>query len=396
MMAKNSKLLIAGGGHSDIPLIVAAKKHGYHVITSGNRPDDLGHAYADEYYREDFSDKGKLLELATHLKISAICACCNDFSALSSAYVAEKMGLEGHDPFDVALTIHHKDRFREFAKQNQIPVPRAFGAVSVDHALEYIDSLTYPVVIKPVDLTGGKGISIVNDKAQAAVSLENAFHISRAKRVVVEEYVQGTRHGFSAFLHNQKVRFYFYDNEHYYKNPFLVAAASTPGKASDSVKQQLCDISENIASKLSLKNGIFHIQYIERDNKPIIIEICRRAPGDLYLRLVEHATGVPYSKWVVQTSAGEDIGNIIEHVEPNGYFTRHCIMASCNGTLKRIVYDSSIKEKIVDEFVWGKQNDRVSDFMTAKFGIIFLKFDSETEMADLTTRLPELIKPIID
>ena len=102
-------MLIAGGGYADIPLILSAKKLGYYVITTGNRPEELGHFYSDEYHHTDYSDLKAMLTLSKQLKINAICACCNDFSALSSAYVAENLGLPGHDSYETTKIIHHKD-----------------------------------------------------------------------------------------------------------------------------------------------------------------------------------------------------------------------------------------------------------------------------------------------
>ena len=83
------KILIAGGSHADIPMIKAAKKINYYVITSGNKSDDLGHQYADEYAPADFSDKEQVLAIAVKHNIDAIISSCNDFSAISCAYVAE-------------------------------------------------------------------------------------------------------------------------------------------------------------------------------------------------------------------------------------------------------------------------------------------------------------------
>jgi len=120
-------LLIVGGGYADIPLILSAKKLGYHVITTGNRPNELGHLYSDEYHQADFSDIEAILTLSEQLKISAICACCNDFSALSSAYVAEKLGRPGHDSYETAKIIHHKDLYRQFALKHGISSPIAMG-----------------------------------------------------------------------------------------------------------------------------------------------------------------------------------------------------------------------------------------------------------------------------
>ena len=122
MSGRPQRLLIAGGGHADIPQIKAAKALGYHVITSGNRAADLGHRYADECQLEDFSDRDAMLALAKRLEIDAICASCNDFSAISAAYVAEQLGLPGHDSVEITEAIHHKDRYRELALAHGIPL----------------------------------------------------------------------------------------------------------------------------------------------------------------------------------------------------------------------------------------------------------------------------------
>ena len=86
-MIRKTKILIAGGSHSDIPMIMAAKNLGCHVITSGNKPEELGHVYSDEYHQADYSDNESMLSLSQQLDIDNICACSNDFPALSSAYV---------------------------------------------------------------------------------------------------------------------------------------------------------------------------------------------------------------------------------------------------------------------------------------------------------------------
>lgn len=391
MTVQNKRLLVAGGGYADIPLVLAAKKLGYYVITSGNRPDELGHCYSDEYRQADFSDPEAMLALAKQARIDAVCACCNDFSALSSASVAEKMGLPGHDPCEVSKIIHHKDQYRKFALANGIKTPKAEGFSDMRAALDRIEVLPLPVIIKPVDLTGGKGISTIDSIEQAQPALQKAFAISRAKRVVIEEFITGSRHGFSAFLRDGHVVFSFSDNEHYFLNPYMVSAASTPSIVPPAVEQRLRVESEKIASLLSIKTGIFHIQYILHGEEPVIIEICRRAPGDLYIKFVEHATGVDYPGWIVRAAAGLDCSGL-SHVEPKGFFARHCVMSASLGRVKEIVFDAQIEKNVIDKFMWWKAGDTVADVMTTKFGIVFLKFDSMEEMLDKTERMHKLIR----
>lgn len=391
MTAQGKKLLIAGGGYADIPMIQAAKALGFHVITSGSRADDMGHRYSDECHLEDFSDERAMLKLAQSLNIDAICACCNDFSALTAAYVAEKMGLPGHDSYETAQIIHHKDLYRRFAIENNIPSPRAEGFESVEAALAALDQFHFPLIIKPVDLTGGKGISTITRAEDAKAALELAFNRSRAKRVVVEEFIEGTRHGLSTFIRDGKVVFHFSDNEHYYLNPYLVSAASTPGDVPQTVVDKLCHASEKIVSLLALKTGIFHIQYILRGNDPFIIEICRRPPGDLYTRFVKHATGVDYPAYIVRAAAGMNCDDLVQ-VFPSGHFTRHCVMTSKNGQIKDVHVDPSVSANIIDQFMWWKAGDMIDDFLVQKLGILFLRFDSREEMLDKTIRMQDLIR----
>lgn len=141
---------------------------------------------------------------------------------------------------------------------------------------------------------------------------------------------------------------------------------------------------------LSLKTGIFHVQYILRKEEPVIIEICRRAPGDLYLKLVEYSTGVLYSDWIVKSSAGLDC-NGLSYVKPKGFFTRHCVMSDKLGKITNILFDSSIEKNIIEKLMWWKKGDTVADVMTSKLGIVFLKFDTMEDMLTKTEQMQKLI-----
>ena len=389
------KILIAGGGYADIPMIMAAKQLGFHVITSGNRPGDLGHRYSDECQLEDFSDHEAMLRLARRLRIDAICSSCNDFSALSSAYVAEQMGLPGHDPYQTARTIHHKDLYRDFAHANGIESPNAEGFADEKLAIAALPQFRYPIIIKPVDLTGGKGITVARTEEDAPAAIRTAFERSRAKRIVIEEFIEGTRHGFSAFLRGGRVVFHFCDNEHYYLNPYMVSAASAPGDVPESALRTLQKTAEQIAGLLGLRTGIFHVQFILCETTPYIIEICRRPPGDLYTQFVHLATGVDYPAWIVRSAAGLDCSGL-SMATPSGYFARHCIMSPANGKVADIAYSPQIIDNVIDQMMWWKPGDVIEDHLTAKCGIVFMKFDQRDEMLDKTRRAQELIQVVLD
>ena len=390
------KLLLLGGSHAEIPLIKAAQALGWFVITTGNNRDGLGHPYADKTVFADFSNKEEMLALARTEGVQAVCSGCNDFALLSTVYVCEKLGLPGHDSYATSLEIHHKDKYRALATRLGIPTPQAKVVHNAQEFESATSSLAFPIIVKPVDLTGGKGIHRAANIEEAHAAYKDATSRTREDHVVVEEFVQGTNHGFSAMLVKGKVAFAFSDNEQYFVNKYLVSGANSPSTTSAAGLANLRDYSERIARELHLVDGILHIQYIEKaDGTPVIIEICRRPPGDLYIKFVQYATGVDYPKFIVMAETGMDI-SAIPDVPTQGYWLRHCVMAGPdikNGcTVREVVFAPEIQGNIVEKFLWYKPGETVTDPLTYKAGIIFFKFDSLAEMQGKTARMTELAK----
>ena len=387
-------MLLLGGGHAEIPLIQAAQKLGYFVITTGNAREGLGHAYADKNVFEDFSDHEKMLSLAKAEGVDRVCSGCNDFALLSSAYVCEKLGLPGHDSYETSLQLHHKDKYRALATRLNIPTPKAITVRNTEEFETALKTLSFPIIVKPVDLTGGKGIHRAASAEEARAAYADALSRTREDHVVVEEFVVGTNHGFSAYLQNQKVVFYFADNEQYFLNKYMVSGANTPTTTSLRGQRLLCEYSERIAKELKLVDGILHIQYIEKsDGTPVIIEICRRPPGDLYIKFVQYATGVDYPKMLIQAETGEACTEILP---PLGTlpkpFLRHCIMTEKKGFAQSVYFAPEIEKNIVEKFLWYKKGEPITDPLYYKAGIVFMQFSTPEEMQSLTEKMTDLVK----
>jgi len=389
------KLLILNGSHSEIPLIKSAKKLGFYVITTGNAADLIGHAYSDEYHLADFSNLKEILDLSIRLKIDAICSCANDFGAITASYVAEKLSLPGHDTYENTLILHHKDLFKNFALKNRIPTPFAKGFNNYKEALSAIEEFTFPLIVKPVDLTGGKGISRVFSKNDYEKSICLAFSKSPKKRIVVEEFVKGSQHSFSAFIYKEKVVFFFSDNEYSYMNSNLVSTSAAPSTNIKNVSESLLNAIEKIAILLSLADGIFHIQYLYQNGEAKIIEITRRCSGDLYPYPVSKATGYDWAEVIVRAETGM-INSDFSRLEQNGFCGRHCIMCSKNGILKTVIINDYILDSIYDKIVWWEKGDIIDNYMVQKLGILCLEYQSMDEMIEKTEKINELVKVIVE
>jgi biotin carboxylase len=317
--------------------------------------------------------------LAKSLSIDGLCAGANDFSALTCSYVAQNLGLPGHDSYEICRTIHIKDEYRAFAKQHGIRSPNAWGYSSLEDAIKGLELLSYPLIVKPVDLTGGKGVGVATTIAEGRVAIAEAFNKTRAGRIVIESYLSGTHHGLTTFIRNQEVVFYFVDNEHYYKNLFMVSGASTPSSVSDEVVGLVCRDAQKIAKSLNLVDGILHIQFIRTSDGPVILEICRRAPGDLYIKLVEVATGLDYPELIVRSAVGDDCKDA-QHLRPNACYLRHCIMANHNGVVSTVELDPWVRSRVHFQNIWGGSDYLVKNYLTEKLGILIIKFKSAEEL----------------
>lgn len=388
------KLLILNGSHSDIQLIKAGKKLGFYVITTGNNSKLIGHKYSDEYHSADFSNPDEILELAKRLKIDAICSCANDFGALAASYAAEKLDLKGHDKYETALTLHHKDKFKIFSKENDILTPIADNYDGIAEALKNKDKYELPVIIKPVDLTGGKGVTKVFKDNEYEEAVHKAFTTSKVGKFIIEPYISGTYHSFSTFVVNKKVTAYFSDNEYSYLNPFLVVTSAGPADNIKGIENILLEESNRIIERLNLVDGVFHIQYVMQDNKPCIIEITRRCSGDWYSEPVKQALGIDWAKWIVKAETGMDCAKFPKNIIQKGFYGRHCIMGYKNGIVKNVEISEKLRENVYDSFIWWKPKDKITNYMVDKLGILFLNYRTREEMISKVERINDLVRVV--
>ena len=386
------KVLLLGGGHAEIPLIQALQARNYEVITTGNNDGGLGHRYSDKYICEYFSNKEKILALAKKENIDGIVSGCNDFALLTAVWVSEKLNLKGHDSYETSLHIHIKDKYRTMAQELFIKTPRAVRCSKPNDCKKILECLNFPLIIKPVDLTGGKGVKRCNTERELGPALEAAIKATRENYIIAEEFIEGTNHGFSAFIQNQKVVFYFADDEQYYINKYLVSGASTNKHISENTIQKLLEDLEKIATKLNLVDGILHTQFIldSNSNEPTIIEITRRSPGDLYIKFVELATGINYADLIVAAELGLPLEKIQQkNIMHN--IVRHCIMGNKTGVLKNVKIDRCIHNTIKESLEWWRPGDIIENEKLYKAGIVFIYFDSDVKMQQTLPYLNDLI-----
>ncbi|MDC1375652.1 ATP-grasp domain-containing protein [bacterium] len=382
-------ILILNGSHSEVPLIKSAKKIGLNVITSGNDAGLIGHKYSNRYIKADFANKNLMLQIAKKNKIDFICPPAHDLGIITASYIAKKLNLPGFDNPRKTEIVHHKNKFKSFCKKINFKTPKVFDQ---NYDYEYIRK-TYKInklIIKPVDLGGGKGISIAYDNKSYEKALILARETSKSNEIVVEQFVEGKLHSLTTYIKRNKIIFYHHDNELSFKNPFNVHSSFAPGTLSNKKISLIIKQLEFFSQKLNLVDGILHAQIISNEFDFFIIELTRRCSGDFYPIPVEFVKNVPWSEIIVKSFMGKRISFSNMKITKK-LFARYCLTANKNGTAKRIFIDPLISKNIISKFIYLKDEEIIIDFENKKCGVYILEFSTLEEMISKMCKINELI-----
>ncbi len=383
------KILILGGSHRDIPLIQASQELGYFVITLANKTKDeyIGHRYADKYYKIDFNDLGAVEEICHKENIDYLIPGCGEASYLNTVKMANKLKMGNFDTFETARLIHNKWKFKNFCLQNNISTPKG---MLYDENLSNI-SLDFPIVVKPANLSGGKGVQVVKNKIEFIDAIKQSIKYSN--EIFLEEFIKGELIACSVILKDQKIFYSFFGADKNYLNDYLITTAY-PISIDITIKNKIFKDIETIANKLHLKDGMFHLQIIIKNETPYIIDVARRIPGDLYPRLIEYCDEIEYSKAVIQAYIGKKITANLTKIDKPKNILRHCVMPKENGFYQTLLVDSLLKKRIIYRLDLLSEDSIIHDYLHTQIAIIFVNIENDKEF--IVKNINNLIYPIIN
>lgn len=378
--------LLVGSSSSAAPIFFLLKKRGLHVSVCGSLKTDPCHQYADASYYIDYSDREALMGLVEERNFDYIVPTCNDYSYMSSAWFAKKLGYPGFDNYDVAAIIHTKNEFRRITNQYGIPAPRAksyqFGK-PID-----IGELKYPLLVKPSDSSGGRGVTKVMDLSELLAATEKARQSSRCEEIVLEEFVDGALHSHSAFIQNREIVADFFVDEFCTVYPYQVNCSNHPSRLANTIQSAVRATMSQLVKQLELQDGLLHTQFITNSDQYWIIECMRRCPGDLYGSLIERSTATSYMDYFVRPFLGEVI---LPEVRPVAHkpIGRHTI--SVPYPLSAYTFSHIIPASQVQITPLKNSGERMKAAPFDKLAILFAEFPDESTMLEVTPRLAEFV-----
>jgi biotin carboxylase len=386
----SKKILILPATHFQFSVIEYAKSKGYYVVTSDNRPENPGHALADASYDVSTTNLDGILEVAKEENVDGVLAYASDPAAPAAAYAAEKLGLPGN-PYESVKTLATKSLYRAFLRDHGFNYPDFVTLSSEDgltQAEECVDQdLSYPVMVKPVDRSGSKGVTKVNDRSKLASALSEAADRSICGDAIVESFVSksGPQIGGEAYVYDGELEMLCLGEQQVAKsvgNPHLPVGMIFPARLSDQIYSDIRQGLQRIINKLGYQFGAMNLEImIDEEDQIHLMEIGPRSGGNMLPELMQHTEGVNVAKWSVEHSVGESISLSKTESSCKNVYAYYALHSVENGKLSKIVKENKIEKNIFREELFINRGQNVKAFSSSGdvVGILFASFDEYDE-----------------
>ena len=382
--------MLLGGIRYLLPAIEAAHEHGYYVITVDYLPGNIAHQYSDEYHNVSIlgKDKGIVLELAQELKIDGVLSFAVDPGVVTAAYVAEKMGLPFTCSYETACILQDKSRFREFLAQNGFNVPKAKGYDNAEDALNDVDYFNWPVIVKPVDSAGSKGVTRVDNPEDLEEAIVHALNESHNGHFIIEDFLelQGYQSSADCFSVDGELVYVDYSDQLFDKNadnPYTPAIEIWPASMPQEHQNYLTREIQRLLKLLNCGTGLYNIESrVCKNGKPYIMEVSPRAGGNRIAELQRIGTGIDLIEAEVCKAVGDDIKPIsMPHYD--GFYVNYIVHSNQDGVFDEAIIDEDFQKKyVIEAELRVKKGDHVETFKGANnaIGTLFLHFSTRKEL----------------
>ena len=394
------KILLLGGSAQQVVAIETAKRLGYYTVLCDFLPDNPGQYKADKFYLVSTTDKESVLKVAMEENVDGVLAYASDPAAPTAAYIAEKLGLPG-SPYESVEILCNKDKFRDFLSHNGFCTPKAKGYTDIKSALTDLHEgfFKLPVIVKPVDASGSKGVGRIDYLEEAKEKIEYAMSFSRGKRIIVEEYVEkfGYQIAGDGLSVDGKLVFRYFANDHFNPNcvnPFVPISASFPYNMPVEVQDKVHAEIQRLLTALNMQTSTYNFDMrIDKDYNVYLMEVAPRDGGNYIPNVIRYATGVDLVECSIKAAMGDKIE--LGENEPRGFYSYYAVHSLTDGILKEI--KNKAEENVIENHILVKPGDRVKVFTGANttLGCLIMKFDNMKQMLDMMDHSENWIEVIL-
>ena len=404
---KQKKILLLGGSAQQVIAIKTAKELGYYTVLCDYLPDNPGQYVADKYYNASTTDVEAVYQIAKDEQVDGILAYASDPAALPAAIVTERLGLPTNPVKSVEI-LGLKYPWRKFLHEHGFACPKFFSfhpETSIVEIKEKAKEFTFPIVVKPTDSSGSKGVTRLDDWKGLEKAIAWADSYSRNKVLLIEEYIQRgypSVIGGDIFVWDGRGGLYggmecLRDT---LRSPLIPIGEKKPLCVNEKQKANIYGELQRIVSALDIRFGELNVEIILDKNGHVhFLELGPRAGGNMIPIQLGDAYGIDLVKANVQAAMGEKPDFLDKPIsERPGCYMHYVLHSYETGTFKGVEIDANIANNVYRKVIYKKEGDPVEVFDGAgkALGIIFLHFDTIEQMDDFCENHNTLVKIKLD
>ena len=303
------KIMILGASECQVPIISQAQEMGFEVVVvsmPGNYP---GFGVADRFYEVDVRDQKEILKIAMAEQITGIFTDQTDIPVTTVAYVAEHMGLPGIG-YDCALRFTNKYIMRQYCERVGVPGPKHCQASSLQEAYALVQQFQFPLVLKPVDSQGSRGVIKVDSSEELADAFNKALVHSAEQQVILEEFFQGREVVIEGFMANEGFTNLVIGDRVYFDLPGIFVPGQTifPSQVNPEIQQKLLALNTKLITGFAPKFGITHSEFLvnEETGEIRLVETAIRGGGVFISSdLIPLASSINANELLIKYATGE-------------------------------------------------------------------------------------------
>lgn len=383
------KVLFLGASAAQVPIIERALQQGHVVFTTDHLSGNPGHRLAYRSFTANAADAEECTRLATDLMVDGVVGYASEVCARTASRVANALGLPG-SPLAGVENLSNKALFRKCMANADLPLPRWLesGSGQTDRdADDFATQCNHRVVVKPVDNSGGRGVSILPRNLRTAIA--HALEHSWNGKVILEEYIEkeGSQIGGDAWIEGGRVVFL-----HTFDNCTLPPPAdgaaiqeTFPSSRKPDELRALTETIETAVRAAGYHRGPINFDAcFTPDGKPMLFEIAPRNAGNRIPVMIQHRTGVDFAQLVLDFSldTGFRFCPPPAMARPFVYHGIRVLASGQPGTFVGLRFAPTLLPHLLDTCLAVSPGDPVRIFRNAgdSLGTVALQFSSREEM----------------
>ena len=368
------KILVLGAGFLQTFIIQKAKQLGYYVLAADADKNAIGFKYADKCAVVNITDEKACLNYAMEEKIDGVITAATDYGVLSASYVAREMNLPGLN-YDTAKLIKNKYKIKEclFLKKAD-DTKQIFEAKTSTDIDAIIDEIEFPVIVKPSDGSGSRGVTKVENADGLYKACETAIQSSRNKSSEIESFVYGDEYGVESFVYNNKVYVLAVIKKYMTPPPnYAELGHSFPSGLNHEQEQKIKNVAENAIKALGINFGAVNMDILLDKNMNVhIVDVGARMGGNLIgSHIIPNGTGIDYMGNIIRAALGDNVD--FNSLPINNSCVATKLLAFDEGIIKNMPDMEKIeKQYSVKIYHHMKKGDKINKYKTNLDGCGYL------------------------